>query len=111
MKIVLDLPDWVEGKALRIFAGIEEVARRRNDQDFWMVKGDRCSQCGYCCTKVNHDHFMGVNPHTGHCRYLNNVGEQFHCIWGRYRPFACSAGDNADGKKCSVTWKRADGGK
>lgn len=54
MKIKLELPDWVDERHIRIFAGsVELVAYKLAHEDFWNIKVDRCIQCGECCTNLS----------------------------------------------------------
>jgi hypothetical protein len=77
MKICLDIPDWVEGKHLYVFAGIELVAYKYNSGG-WMVKTGRCSMCGSCCVLRD-----------GPCEHLVEDGKRRLCGLGSGRPFSC----------------------
>ena len=67
MRIELDLPDWVDERHIRIYAGIELAAIKRSHEDFWRVKDVRCQQCGECCTNIK-NHVLPTN--NGVCIYL-----------------------------------------
>lgn len=90
MKIELELPDWIDVKTIRIFAGIEEVAKKQACEN-WNVKTSRCNLCGTCC---------------GDCGHLvySEGDKGFLCLLGFKRPFNCCAGDGVGNGKCNITW-------
>lgn len=79
--MVIDLPEWAEGKNLYIFAGIETVAYKYLNRPL-KVKTSRCDQCGDCCRNIKGDY----PPQTdGVCDHLkDNI-----CSLGVLRPFTC----------------------
>lgn len=102
MRIELDLPDWVEERHIRIFAGIEEVAKKMQGKP-WQVKVVRCNYCGRCCMNVPDNWVCGKDPETGNCQYLTKEGSKYVCGIGR--PFFCCAGDPSPEEYCSIEWK------
>jgi len=103
MKVILDLPDWVDGRHIYVFAGIELAAYKYHGQG-WKVKTGRCRMCGGCC--------MGLGEVTqppfavdGRCVHLIPDGPKLVCELGSGRPFSCSAGvrlKNVEG--CTETY-------
>ena len=112
MRIELDLPDWVDdGSAIRIFKGIELVAKKFKDGP-WQVKTVRCNFCGECCTLKGPGWQMtsiGADIE-GRCVALIPKPDEpgkFVCSLGAGRPFSCcayAAGPN-DEDICSIRWK------
>jgi len=106
MRIELDLPDWVDERNMRIFAGIELVASKISTDDFWKVKDDRCVQCGKCCTDLKPDHFCpSIN---GECIYLEpEKGGKRLCKVAIDRPRSCQEDPQRLIKtgECSITYK------
>lgn len=90
MKIELELPDWVDERTLRIFAGIESVATK-DIGGTWQVKESRCNLCGTCC---------------GDCKELiySEGDKGYMCNSGWDRPFGCCVGDGVGNGKCNITW-------
>ena len=91
MRVCLDLPAWVDERNVRIFAGIELVARCHKDGK-WEIKVERCNQCGKCCMNLGQDHPFPIID--GQCSYLaKEVGNNPHwlCSLSVNRPFGCSA--------------------
>ena len=68
MKIEIDLPDWVDERHIRIFAGVELAAFKWSHEDFWKVKDGRCQQCGECCTNLKNHTEPTIN---GECIHLD----------------------------------------
>lgn len=90
MKLTVDLPDWVEGKNLYVFAGMELAAYKPVGQSL-MVKDSRCSVCGRCCTTKH-----------GRCEHLTDRGE---CGLKINRPFACGlTGHPKRVKECTESY-------
>jgi len=92
MKITLDLPDWTDERNIRVFAGIEPVARRLKD-GHWEIKTARCSQCGACCSNLGSGHpFPTIDRQ---CIYLTpepgKDNDKWLCGLGFSRPFGCCA--------------------
>jgi len=92
MKITLHLPDWVDERNIRVFAGIELVARCYKDGQ-WEIKTARCSQCGRCCTNLRPNHPFPIID--GQCIHLQRQpgkdNNTWLCALGINRPFGCSA--------------------
>ena len=51
MRIEIDLPSWVDERAIHIMAGVERVAYKLPWEEKWKVKTSRCDMCGACCSK------------------------------------------------------------
>ncbi len=102
MKINIDLPNWVEERHIRIFAGIEEVAKKYKGKP-WQIKTTRCNMCGECCMNVPKNWRFGKDKKTGWCKKLVYYANEYRC--GIDRPFTCCAGDHADEDYCSIKWK------
>lgn len=105
MKIIIELPDWVDERHISIFAGIEEVARKRFNE-LLLVKTSRCILCGKCCMDVDENFKMGRNEETGHCSQLEySEGHGgFLCKLREHRPWQCSVVDG-EVPECSITWE------
>jgi len=96
MKITLDLPDWIFLHNVRVFAGIELVARLFKDGQ-WEIKTTRCNKCGKCCMgfKADARHIFPIVD--GHCVHLHKephlpgTQPQYLCALSVNRPFGCSA--------------------
>ena len=97
MRVEVNLPDWVDERNVRIFAGIEEVAHRYAGKK-WQVKKVRCNLCGKCCMDIPGPWIHGRDEKTGYCKHLkyNEGWKGWLCDMGRNRPFACSGGDFSD---------------
>jgi len=109
VKIEIELPDWVEGRHIRIFAGIEEVARRLTNTNYWEVKTDRCNMCGACCKCVPEDWPYGVKVVDGErwCEQLRYEANEYLCGYGDGRPFlCCHGGDIISG--CNIKWEKVE---
>ena len=81
------LPEWVQERALYIFAGIELLAYQLPEESWW-VKTGRCSQCGKCCQKFKESPF-GLGPP---CPMLTEVANEWRCSLLINRPFGCCVG-------------------
>lgn len=106
MKVVLDLPDWVDERHIRIMAGVELVAIKRAGEDHWRIKDGRCNMCGDCCTGLKNHVYPTIN---GDCIHLKppNAHGQRECGIALYRARTCE-NDPREGqfKRCSITYKR-----
>ena len=100
MKVLLDLPDWVDERNIRILAGIELVASKNHNEDFWKVKDGRCVQCGECCIEIKNHIYPTIN---GVCIHLaDEQNEKRPCKIALYRSRTCEV----DPKKCEhITYK------
>jgi len=96
VKIELDLPDWVDERHIRIFAGIEEVARRMTNTRYWEVKTSRCNMCGECCKLDG-------------CDKLVFKANEWRCSHLIGRPFCCCCGDHAGQDHCNIRWEQVNG--
>lgn len=103
-RVTVELPDWVDERHIRIFAGIEEVARRLHGQPL-KVKAVRCDMCGKCCMGVRDDWAHGKDPKTGWCAKLKYYANEYRCDAPGGRPFYCCCGDNAGEPHCCIEWK------
>jgi hypothetical protein len=109
MKITLDLPEWVDERNVRVFAGIELVARHLVHGPGWEIKTHRCSQCGRCCADLGPNHpFHTIDRQ---CVYLvkqpGKDNPRWDCALGVNRPFGCSAATPYN-DFCSVRFKPSD---
>lgn len=102
MRISLELPDWVNKRRIRILAGIEEVAKR-SDDDTWEIKVSRCIRYGKCCMNVPKDWSRGKQD--GNCKHLQFEANEHLCDLGVNRPFMCCVGDGWE-KDCSIKWEK-----
>ena len=104
MRIELDLPDWVDERHIYVMAGIELAAYRIVGKS-WMVKTNKCSECGKCCEEFKKNR-IGRFPPTvdGKCVYLKNDGKKKVCSLGINRPFKCCV-ITPSCKGCSVKYK------
>jgi len=75
MKIVLQLPEWINERHIYVLAGMELVAFKHKGKK-WKVKISRCSMCGKCCEKLK-------------CEHLDKNKE---CDYFLARPFSCCVG-------------------
>jgi len=99
MKIEIEIPDWVEGKHLYIFAGIELVAYKYLDEN-WKVKTGRCNMCGLCCEEFKKPVLKWPFVKNKTCEYLKSDGEKKVCGLALHRPFACCVGIKENKKDC-----------
>ena len=103
MKIVLELPEWVDERHIRIFAGVELVALKLGHEDFWKVKDTRCQRCGECCKGIKNHKFPNIN---GACIHLVDEPGQpgkKKCNIVLHRPRTCEV----DPKSCKhITYKK-----
>lgn len=92
MKITLDLPEWVDERNVRVFAGIELVAKC-SPGGRWEIKTTRCSQCGRCCSDLGPNHpFPTINRQCVHLqKQPGKDNTTWLCALGINRPFGCSA--------------------
>lgn len=99
MRITFDLPDWVDERHIRVFAGIEEVARKLKGRPP-EVKVVRCILCGKCCVG---------------CQYLKerkgykqpNGKWAMMCSLNEGRPQSCANNDGFP-EECSIVWQKSD---
>jgi MinD superfamily P-loop ATPase len=106
MKVVLDLPDWVDERNLRLTAGVELVAVKAHNHDYWRVKDERCNMCGDCCTGLKNHIYPTVNGDCIHLKSPDGKGRRF-CAIPLYRSRLCD-NDPKQGKyeRCSITYKK-----
>ena len=125
VEIKVILPDWCDDKHIRIFAGIELVARSMIGEDGrkpLQVKKVRCNKCGKCCMNVNidrRDDDLGGGEkkdvfgrksdddgteakEKGWCEFLKKYGGEYYCEIDR--PFGCCAASPHQEEFCSVEW-------
>lgn len=96
MEVNLVLPKWAEERHIRVFAGLEEVARKLHGKP-WEVKVARCQQCGECCKLDGCEHLVYSEGHKAYlCKPEGSVYR---------RPFTCACGDNAGQPHCTVKWE------
>lgn len=102
MRIELELPEWAEERHIRIFAGIEEVAKKLHGKS-WQIKVIRCDMCGKCCMDVPENWRFGRDEETGWCKNLIYYANEYRC--GIDRPFTCCAGDHSEEEYCCIEWQ------
>ena len=95
MKIQIEIPDWAKTRAIRIMAGIEQVAYKLPWEENWKIKVSRCSGCGACCRKLNCD------------KLIKEPGdnELYRCKDGTERPFLCCVSEPTTIDKCTSKYK------
>lgn len=94
MKLELELPDWIDRRAIRVFAGIELIAYKFPWTPL-MVKTSRCSMCGKCCMTVNCDH-LEKEP---------GDNDRWRCGLGIERPFVCCTAEPRNIPECTSKYK------
>ena len=101
MKFVLELPDWVDERHIRVFAGIELAAIKLAHEDFFRVKDGRCQMCGKCCTNLRGHTMPTINGECVHLEQPDKFGRRM-CKIAIRRPFPCGN----DPKQCDhITYK------
>lgn len=96
MKIAFDLPDWAEGKNIRVFAGIEMVARVMVGRPP-EIKVVRCGLCGKCCGDCEHlKERQGYKQPNGEWAMMCSLNED--------RPQGCAHCDGFS-EECQIRWK------
>ena len=93
MKVDVELPDWVEGRYIYIFAGFECVAIYSPiDKDGFHVKTTRCNMCGVCCRNCEHLKYEGKG--------------KLACGLYLKRPFECCVDNHKNPPKgCVITYE------
>jgi len=112
MRVVLDLPDWVDERNIRIFAGIELVAHKMHNEEVWKVKDERCNMCGLCCMKFREGRFHYFPVVDGCCIHLKPDGPDRNiCDIALHRPFPCGGDpkDMIEKGTCVITYKEQSG--
>ena len=107
MEVNIKIDDKYNERNLYLFAGVEPVARNKNQQG-WEVKVAGCSRCGQCCKSINEKHPLGTEDG---CRYLYDSGSEQLCglgypQLGLWRPHGCSIADPTWIEDCTVRWQR-----
>ena len=107
MLIQIEIPDWADTHELFIYHGIELIAVKRQEQQ-WVIKEGRCSQCGSCCEEK---HIKGLPMPTkdGVCIFLKEKDGKPHCSWEQARPFCCCMGEPRYEPNCTITWRYMEG--
>ena len=107
MLVELELPEWVDERGIHIIAGaLEEVAKKRTENSPWEIKVNRCNSCGRCCMNVPDDWPHEKDLSTGHCLYLESIGDdKYICSHKSSRPNACCISDGEGAEYCNITWK------
>ena len=106
MKVVLNLPDWVDERNLRLTAGVELVAFKPHNETVWYVKDQRCNMLGDCCTGLKNHIYPLVDGACIHLKAPDKQGKRM-CGIPLYRSRLCD-NDPKQGKheRCSITYKR-----
>lgn len=99
MKIEIEISDKYSERNLYVFAGLEPVARRR--QNGWEVKVSSCSRCGKCCRAIREDHPLGTSEG---CRHIEKSGNEWMCGLTIFRPYGCAIAEMQSIKECTVKW-------
>ena len=110
MRIEIDIPDWCDERHIRVFAGIEEVARRLTGKQHWEIKVSRCTQCGECCKRALEGWAKGMKMVDGvrWCEHLIYYANEYRCDYLIDRPFSCSCGDSAGQEHCNIRWEKVE---
>lgn len=88
MKIELDLPDWTEGRTIRVMAGIELMAYKLSDTK-WQMKVSRCNMCGKCCMNLKNHPFPTIDGKCIHLKKRPGDNPRYECGLRIHRPFGC----------------------
>ena len=92
MKIELELPEWTDERNIYIMAGIE-LAAYKNRGGKWLVKTERCNQCGKCCMNLRLEHpFPVIDGRCAHLEKEPGKAPKYRCALGLQRPFGCCVG-------------------
>jgi hypothetical protein len=84
-KMIELLPDWAQGKPIKLLANQELVFRKDPDAKL-QIKMIRCNLCGECCLQVPENYLQFGTNGEGRCNKLNKDGT---CDAGHQKPFAC----------------------
>ena len=106
MKVVLDLPAWVDERNLRLTAGVELIAFKRHNEDIWHIKDSRCNVCGDCCTGFKEHVYPLIDGECIHLKPPDGQGRRY-CAIALRRSRLCDD-DPREGKheRCSITYKK-----
>jgi hypothetical protein len=106
MRVLIDLPDWVDERHIYIFAGVELAAQKLSFNNFWQIKDTRCNQCGKCCMNFkNIKHYYPVV--NGRCVHLQERGDgKYNCGILIHRSSACGIDPSHHIKRgeCCITY-------
>jgi hypothetical protein len=84
-KMLALLPDWAQGKSIKLIANQELVFRQDPDEPL-KIKIERCNYCGQCCLEVPDNYLQFGTNGEGRCNKLTDDGK---CSAGHQKPFAC----------------------
>lgn len=102
MRITLEVPDWVATSRILIIAGTELVAQKSPQDDFWLIKENRCARCAQCCLD-NPPTPYGTDDE-GRCLKLVHDHGVWECTAGMAKPLRCVQDPNiVDYEVCSIT--------
>ena len=107
MRIIIDLPDWVEDQEIKILAGMEMVAKKMPWDDFWVIKETRCNYCGDCCMDVPTGEGKWLYPVTkeGICSKLYEEDGKMLCGAKFDKPYRCLDDPlKANSPNCCITY-------
>ena len=108
-KLIIEIPDWAEGRKITILAGIECLAIYSpvESSEYVKIKENRCIQCGKCCRWKHGIPIPYFDPEgTGICDHLvKEVGnnDRWICKIARNRPYSCSSDPPEHYEGCSIT--------
>ncbi len=96
----IEIPDkFIENRHIRIFAGIEEIARKLKGGVI-EIKTVRCSLCGKCCKNCSYlEERQGYKQPNGKWAMMCKLNEA--------RPHNCSNSDGYE-EDCSIVWQKLD---
>jgi hypothetical protein len=98
MRITFELPDWVDGTNIRVFAGINMAARKLVGRPP-ETKVVQCGYCGKCCINCEYlEERHGYKQPNGEWAWMCSLNED--------RPQSCA---NSDGfpEDCQIVWEES----
>jgi hypothetical protein len=106
MRVEIDLPDWVDERHLRLFAGVELVAVKLVNESDFRVKDVRCNWCGKCCMNLG-DRMNWPVDENGTCKHLRRVAEGWECSIYINAPRGCHHDPIRELKtgECCITYR------
>lgn len=105
MKIIIKIPEWAENGKLILLSGMELVAYKNPNQNFFKIKETKCNLCGKCC--MNNPQTPFGNYENGWCKKLKKINNKYECIAGTNKPYKCLK-DPINLEVCCITYKKID---